>query len=164
MRNLKAKPPKTMNTTLTSNPATSLTLTRLIPTSQDRVYALWTDVTRAKEWWGPEGCETQELVCDARPGGEFRWVLTAPDGEQMTARGEFREVQPGKKAVYTWQWTDDPRWAGHESLVTVEFIPKNPTTTELNLTHEDFPSQQSRDNHISGWNSALDKLERLLAK
>ncbi len=142
---------------------TCLQLTRTLKASRERVYALWTDVSRAREWWGPDGCVTHELICEAQVGGEFRWVLTPPGGGKMAATGEFREVQPGRKIVYTWQWDDDPEWHHHDSLVTVEFLEKDEHTTELRLTHEDLPSQQSRDNHIEGWTSALDKLEKLLA-
>jgi glutathione S-transferase len=148
----------------TSNlPDNSLQITRVIKAPRDRVYAAWTDLKLAGKWWGPDGCETHELISDARVGGEFRWVLSAPDGERMTARGEFREVRPGEKLAYTWQWDDDPQWEGIESLVTVEFLEKDAATTELRLTHEKLPSRQSRDNHVGGWNGALDKFERLLA-
>lgn len=46
----------------------------------------------------------------------------------------------------------------------IEFRDIAAGTTDLRLTHENFPSQQSRDNHLGGWNSALDKFERLLAR
>ena len=35
-------------------------------------------------------------------------------------------------------------------------------TTELHLTHENLPSEASRDRHKEGWNSAIDNLERLV--
>jgi uncharacterized protein YndB with AHSA1/START domain len=143
-------------------PNTTLQITREIDVPRDRVYAAWTDPGLAKQWWGPEVCQTHELVCEGRPGGTFRWVLSAPDGERMTAHGEFRDVIPGRKVVYTWQWADDPDWENTESLVTVEFREIDKTRTELRLTHEKLPSRQSRDNHTAGWSSALDKLERLL--
>lgn len=146
-----------------AQPNTTLQITRVIKAPRDRVYAAWTDLELARQWWGPDGCETHELILEARPGGKFRWVLSTPDGERMTAQGEFREVRPGEKVVYTWQWADDPDWENHESLVTVEFREINATTTELRLTHEKLPSQQSRDNHTGGWTGALDKFERLLA-
>ena len=144
-------------------PDTTLQITRVIDAPRERVYATWADLGLADKWWGPEGCVTHELVSDARVGGAFRWVLSAPDGERMTARGEYREVQPGRKLVYTWQWADDDDWEDHESLVTVEFCEVDANRTELRLTHENLPSEQSRDNHTGGWSQALDKFERLFA-
>lgn len=142
---------------------TSLQISRTLPASRERVYATWCDRELANEWWGPDGSETLELTIDARVGGQYRWRLRSQWGE-MTAFGEYREVEPGRKVVYTWQWEDDPEWKDHESLVTVEFIEVDEGRTEILLTHKDLPSIQSRENHTGGWNGALDKFERLLAK
>jgi uncharacterized protein YndB with AHSA1/START domain len=81
----------------------------------------------------------------------------------MTMRGEYRELQPDKKVVFTWRWEDDGNWKGRFSVVTVE-LEERDGGTELRLTHEQLPSEESRDNHAEGWNGTLDKLERLLAK
>lgn len=143
---------------------TTLQITRVFDAPRDHVYAAWTEFGLVIQWWGPEDCQTDELTCDARRGGMLRWTLTARDSEKATVRGKFREVRPEEKLVFTWCWADDPEWNNEESLVTVEFIEKAPTTTELRLTHTNLPSVQSRDNHSAGWNSALDKLERLLAR
>ena len=105
----------------------------------------------------PEGCETLELTVDARVGGQYVWRLRTPDGFEMKAFGEYREVRPRERLVYTWVWADDPEWENHESIVTVEFIARDAHTTELKLTHENLPSRDSRDNHIGGWTSALDR-------
>jgi uncharacterized protein YndB with AHSA1/START domain len=149
---------------MTLSSETTLQITRLFDAPLDRVYAAWTEFGLVSQWWGPDGCQTDELTCEAKRGGAFRWTLTAGNREQMTAHGKFREVRPQEKLVFTWHWADDPDWKDLESLVTVEFIEKDPTTTELRLTHADLPTPQSRDNHSAGWNSALDKLEQLLAR
>lgn len=81
----------------------------------------------------------------------------------MTARGLFQEVEPGRKVSYTWQWESDPQWEEVQSLITVEFREAGPGSTELRLTHEGFPTKESKDNHLAGWSSALDKLARLVA-
>jgi uncharacterized protein YndB with AHSA1/START domain len=81
----------------------------------------------------------------------------------MTCRGEYRELQPNKKIVFTWQWQDDEDWEDRESVVTVELSDRD-GGTELRLSHEQLPNEQSRDGHTRGWNSALDKLERFVSK
>lgn len=141
---------------------TALHLNRTFQAPRDRVWAVWTDLELAKQWWGPDGCETLELTLDARVGGKYRWRLRVPDGNEMMATGEYREVHPREKLVYTWHWADDPEWENHDSIVTVVFLEKDAGTSELRLTHESLPTQESRDNHIGGWNSALDRLGKLL--
>jgi uncharacterized protein YndB with AHSA1/START domain len=116
-----------------------------------------------KQWFGPENVQTRDLIADARVGGEFRWDLTNPEGEKMTMRGEYRELQPGKKIVFTWHWEDDEDWKNHISIVTVELSDRD-GGTELRLIHEQLPNEGSRDGHTRGWNSALDKLEKVFSK
>jgi len=135
----------------------SLEIKRLIKAPRDRVYAAWTDPAQIKQWFGPENVQTRELVADVRVGGKFRWDLNNAEGEKMTCRGEYRELQPGKKIVFTWQWED------HVSIVTVELDDAD-AGTELRLTHEKLPNEESRDGHTRGWNSALDKLEKFFSR
>jgi uncharacterized protein YndB with AHSA1/START domain len=141
---------------------TRLEIRRVINAPRDRVYAAWTDPAQLKQWFGPENVQTRDLVADARVGGEFRWDLVNPEGEEMTIHGEFRELQPGKKVVFTWQWDDDEVWENHISVVTVELSDRD-GGTELRLIHEQLPNEQSRDGHNGGWNSALDKLEKFFS-
>ena len=140
----------------------SLEIKRLIKAPRERVYAAWTDPAQMKQWFGPENVQTRDLIADARVGGTFRWDLTNPEGEEMTMRGEYRELQPGKKIVFTWQWADDEDWENHISIVTVDLDDAD-GGTELRLTHEQLPNEESRDGHTRGWESALDKLERLFS-
>ena len=81
----------------------------------------------------------------------------------MTARGEYRELQPDRKIVFTWSWDDDEAWANHTSIVTVELSDRD-GGTELRLRHENLPNEESREGHSEGWKSALDKLEKLFSR
>ena len=141
----------------------SLEIKRLIKAPPDRVYAAWTDPAQLKQWFGPENVQTHDLVADVRVGGTFRWDLSNSEGEKMTCRGEYRELQPGKKIVFTWQWEDDEDWQNHVSIVTVELYDRD-GDTELRLIHEHLPNEESRDGHTRGWNSALDKFEKLVSR
>src|SRR2546430_16883075 len=140
-----------------------LEINRVIKVPRDRVYAAWTDPAQLKAWFGPENVQTRDLVADARVGGRFRWDLTNSEGENMTMLGEYRELQPGKKIVFTWQWQDDEDWENHMSIVTVELNDAD-GGTELRLTHEQLPNEQSRDGHTRGWNRAPDKLAEVFRK
>src|SRR5436853_7730161 len=139
----------------------ALEIKRLIKAPRECVFDAWTDPEQLRKWFGPENVQTHDLVADVRVGGKFRWDLTNSEGEKMTCRGEYRELQPGKKVVFTWQWEDDEDWENHVSIVTVELDDAD-GGTELRLTHEKLPNEESRDGHTRGWNSALDKFEKLV--
>ena len=136
---------------------------RHIKAPRDRVYAAWTDPAQMKQWFGPENVQTREVIAEARVGGEFRWDLIDPEGKEMTISGEFRELIPNKKIVFTWQWEDDEVWQNRVSIVTIELSDAD-GGTELRLTHEQLPTKTLRDSHDEGWNSALRKLENFVRK
>jgi uncharacterized protein YndB with AHSA1/START domain len=142
-----------------AKPEWNLALSRRIAAAPAQVFEAWTDPGLMREWWGPEGCETVELLAEPRPGGKYRWLVTGPDGGRMAVRGEFREVEPNQKIVFTWSWDGDEQWENHDSVVTVTFQEAT-GGTDLRLAHEHLPSESSRANHEEGWNSALDKLEK----
>src|SRR5439155_26125693 len=142
---------------------TSLQIKRFINAPRARVYAAWTDPAQLKQWFGPEFVQTHDFVADVRVGGEYRWDLTSPEGERMTVRGEYRELVPGKKIVFTWKWDDDDVWENRTSIVTVE-LSDGGGGTELLLKHEQLPSEESRDRHNEGWNSVLDRLEKFFSR
>ncbi len=81
----------------------------------------------------------------------------------MTVFGEYRELVPVKKIVFTWQWDDDDVWDNRTSIVTVELSDRD-GGTQLRLTHEQLPSEESRDRHNEGWNSVLDRLEKFFSR
>jgi uncharacterized protein YndB with AHSA1/START domain len=137
----------------------SLEIKRVIKAPRAHVYAAWTDPAQLKQWFGPEEVQTRELIAEVRVGGKFRWDLTNSEGEEMTIHGEYRELKPNRKIVFTWRWKDDEAWEDHDSIVTVE-LDDIDDGTELRLTHEQLPNEESRDGHNRGWKSVLDKLEK----
>ena len=141
----------------------SLEIKRLIKAPRDRVYAAWTNPAQLKQWFGPENVQTHDFIAEVRVGGKFRWDLTSSEGERMAVGGEYHELRPGRKIVFTWQWEDDEAWENNVSIVTVELTDRD-DGTELRLTHERLPNEASRDGHTRGWNSALDKLEKFVSK
>jgi uncharacterized protein YndB with AHSA1/START domain len=140
----------------------SLEIKRLIRAPRDRVYAAWTDPSQLKKWFGPENVKTRNLIADARVGGQFRWDLTDDEGKEITISGEYLELEPGEKIVFTWRLEEDEAWKDHNSIVTVDFFDRE-GSTEIRLTHEKLPNEASRDDHTQGWNSALDKVEKFLS-
>jgi uncharacterized protein YndB with AHSA1/START domain len=137
-----------------------LQLKRSFAASREKVFNAWTIPSEIKQWFGPEGCRVIDAQVDLRVGGKYRFQVSSPTNEKMSVHGEYREISPPAKLVYTWQWEDDPAWENLTSIVTVEFIEQN-ERTEIQLRHEKFPSIESRDNHEQGWSSTLEKLSKL---
>src|SRR5439155_15327928 len=98
----------------------SLEIKRVIKAPRELVYAAWTDPAQLREWFGPENVQTRSLVAEARVGGRFRWELTNSEGEEMTVHGEYHELEPNRKIVFSWQWKVDEYWKRRDMGSPVE--------------------------------------------
>jgi uncharacterized protein YndB with AHSA1/START domain len=77
-------------------------------------------------------------------------------GDPLLLAGEYREVTPPSRLVYTWRWeagVPDPR----ESVVTVEFRDLG-ERTEVVLVHDNFVGPGPIEPYHTGWESGLQKL------
>lgn len=137
----------------------SLVLKRRLKAAPEKVYEAWTKPEQMTQWWGgASGPKTPIAETDLRVGGRFRVQFWGEKDEHHSVSGIYREVVPNRKLSFSWAWQTTPE---RESLVTIEL---NPVTdgTMLTLTHEQFFSEQARDDHGRGWNMSLDRLEAFL--
>src|SRR4029453_2188821 len=142
---------------------TSREITRFINAPRTRGYAAWTDPAQLKEWFGPVWVRTCELIAEPRVGGKFRWDVINCEGREVTIQGDYREIVPGNKIVFTWKHCDNELWKNQISIVTAEFSDRN-SGTELRLKHEQLPAEESREDRTPrGWNSVLDRLEKFVS-
>jgi uncharacterized protein YndB with AHSA1/START domain len=143
-----------------------LQMNRRFDAPRDRVFDAWTNPNVLLDWWraGPHW-ETPRAEVDLRPGGRYRLAMTDTDkGETHVVVGEYKEIQPPERLVYTWSWesnTDEMK-GSENSLVTVEFTEAD-GGTEVSLTHSGFSGDDIRDLHVHGWEAVLANLERVLA-
>ena len=142
---------------------TSLEIKRFINAPRAEVYAAWTDPAQLKLWFGPGWVKTRDFFCEVRPGGKFRWDLINCDGQEKTIGGEYREIIPGEKIVFSWKHFDDKAWGNQTSVVTLELSDRG-DGTDLRLTHVQLPTEASRDDHNEGWKSVLDRLEEFVSR
>ena len=140
--------------------STSLRIRRVFPVPVAAVYAAWTDPEQMTHWMGPsDAFGPIEATLDVRVGGRYRIVMRAPDGEEHRVTGEYREIVPNRRLVFSWHWESTPE---RVSLVTVELRAAG-DGTELVLTHQRFADTAARDRHNDGWTGCLARLGRFLA-
>lgn len=137
-----------------------LVLERSYPVAPEKVWRAWTDPQAIRKWFGPGGVQPVSVAeLDVRVGGRFRIVFGGPAGTEHEVQGEYREVVPNRKLVFTWMW---PRTTPErESLVTIVFR-KVGAGTELVFRHEQLFDETVRDGHKRGWTESFVKLEQFL--
>ena len=84
-----------------------LELTRTLEAPRERILSLLTEPAQLARWWGPRGFTTPEIALDLRVGGRYRFTMQPPDGDAFHLSGEFLEIAPPGRLVYTFRW-DEP--------------------------------------------------------
>ncbi len=137
-----------------------LRIKRTFDATAERVFRAFTEAEALKRWKAPGDSVVELAEADVRVGGRYRVHMRGPDGTAYRLAGEYREVVPSSRLVFTWRWETDP--AEKETLVTVDFTAIG-ERTEIELVHSGFVNEADRDGHGKGWNGCFPKLDRLLA-
>ncbi len=118
-----------------------------IEAPQATVFAFFTDPDKMSRWMGV----SHEL--DARQGGIF--LVNVHSGN--VAKGEFREVTPNSRLVFTWGWDSaEPSVPPGSSVIEVDLAPKD-NGTLLVFTHSGLPEPAVAP-HTKGWEHYLGRL------
>ncbi len=152
--------------TVTTPSERVIEMTRVFDAPRRLVFEALTRPEHIKRWWGCLGDDYSVPVAEAdlRPGGKWRTTGRNPDGSLTTFYGEYREVAPPGRLVYTEIFEPYPD-AG--SLVTVVLTEEH-GKTRLTLTAE-YPSAEVRDVVLGtgmehGAGLSYDRMEDLLAE
>jgi uncharacterized protein YndB with AHSA1/START domain len=115
----------------------------------ETVWEFLVDPEKAALWMG------RGIELEPHPGGRYR-VDVIPGS---VAVGEFVEVDPPRRLVWTWGWepgglaTLEPG----STTIEVELIPDGDGTT-LRFTHRGLPTEEARRRHAHGWDHYLERL------
>lgn len=147
--------------TVTAPSDREIVMTRVFDAPRALVFEAHSRCEHVKRWWGrgnPLDCEL-----DFRPGGSYRFVEHAPDGNQYAFRGEYREIVAPERIVQTFEFEGMPGHISVETLVLEEHDGKT-TLTSTSV----FASKEDRDGMLeagmeAGANESMDKLAELLA-
>jgi uncharacterized protein YndB with AHSA1/START domain len=136
-----------------------LQVNRLIKVPRERVFKAWTTPSDIIQWMGCGDSKAQSADVDLRVGGKYQVTLQSGDCGTMQVNGVYREIKSPSRLVFTWGW-ENPEGQRSETLVTVDLADRN-GSTEVKVTHEGFADAETCDKHEHGWNSCLDKFEKL---
>lgn len=134
---------------------TTLRISRRFAAPRERVFRAWTEPGALAVWWWPWN---PMIAIDLRPGGAYRYTADHPQGGTIAISGEFLEVEPPARLVYTWVWDGEARG----TRVTVEFRERG-QETEVTVEHAGFDTVAARDSHGIGWGDCLDRLTQTVA-
>lgn len=147
----------------------SVVIERVVDAPIRLVWDLWTQPEHFQAWYGPAGATIPVATMDVRVGGgrHIGMAMETPNGTmQMWFVGEYREIDPPRRLVYTEAMADEQ--GNVLEPATMGMPADHPTTTEIVVELEDLGGRTKLVvTHIGipegspgamGWNMALDKL------
>jgi len=159
-------------TTTTSNSnaeqTRELVITRTFDAPRNLVYKAWTDPAQLAKWFGPNQFTIPVCELDVRPGGAILIHIMSPEGDVYPMKGEFREVEPPERLVFTsaaYASVDGPLLLEDRTTVTLaEDNGKTTLTMHAVVTKATPGAEGALAGMEQGWNETLDKLADHLAK
>ncbi len=108
------------------------------------VFPYFTDPSRYVLWMG------REATLDPRPGGTYRVRMN----DNVEAAGEFIELDPPRRLVFTWGWAHDEAVPPGTTRVVITLAEENGGTRVV-LRHHNLPDADQRDHHKKGWETGV---------
>ena len=137
-----------------------LKLKRVLDSPRERIFNLLTEPAELASWWGPHGFTTPEVELDLSVGGRYRFTMQPPEGETFHLSGEFIEIDPPTRLVYTFRW-DEPDPEDRETVVVLSLAAVG-DATEVSLSQGEFATDERLALHRSGWADSLEKLGEVI--
>ncbi len=140
-------------------------ITREFNAPKHLVYKTWTTPELVKRWWASNLGTVTSAEIDLRVGGTWRYVMVADGGFEVAFHGEYREVVPDERLVYTEIYEGAPDASPEDAAVNyVTFTEVDGRTTVTALAQH--RTKEIRDIVLasgmeSGMQSALDYLEQV---
>ena len=113
----------------------------------ETVFPFFTDPVKMLLWKGVEA------DLDPQPGGTFRVNVTGT----AVARGEYLEVTPNTRVVFTWGWESEGHAVPPGSSTVEVTLRVDGDGTLVTLTHHGLEGEE-RDGHAEGWDHFMERL------
>jgi uncharacterized protein YndB with AHSA1/START domain len=117
----------------------------------EAVFPFLTEPAKIVRWKGVDA------NVEAAPGGLYRVNVT---GEKH-AVGEYLEIDPPRRVVFTWGWEGDDQLPPGSSTVEIELVPDGDATI-VKLTHSGLP-EGADIAQLEGWEHFLPRLAAVAA-
>jgi uncharacterized protein YndB with AHSA1/START domain len=150
-------------------------VTRIIDAPRELVWKAFTQPEYVQQWWGPKDFTSPSCRSDFRVGGTFLYCMRAPDGQEGWTGGEFHEIVPHEKIVYSMYFADadgnrvQPEDIGieHEAIDgaydEVRFEDLGDGRTRLTLIGNESMENARASGQLEGTQQVLDKLAAVVA-
>lgn len=141
--------------------------------SPEKVFSAWTDPDKLMKWYAPDGCTIHFKKIKIETGGQFHSCISNPQFGDCWCIGEYKEVVPYTKLVFTLINADEnghpinpveigmnPDWPA-ATLVTVTFKEED-GKTKLQLRQTVSQDLAKKTGAYPSWLQMLNNLQTML--
>ena len=148
----------------------SVQVKRTYAADPEKVFAAWSDPVALEKWFGPTShtCKVEQFDFKENGSWLIRMIPIKEDldcggdpTKDSVCAGKFIKIVRPSLIVMSFTWIENGGDIG-DTTVTIEIKPHN-TGSEVILTHENLPNQESCTSHESGWTGTLECLEQFLS-
>lgn len=139
----------------------TLTLKRTFNAPLKLVWEAWTQPEHIAQWWGPKGMELKVVQHNFKVGGQWKYTMLMPDGNEFISEGTYSEIIEFQKIVTSADFK--PMTEGVILQAIFEEKGKK-TNLVFNVIHptEEYCKQQEKMGFYNGWGSAFERLENFV--
>src|ERR1700751_1224933 len=150
-------------------------ITRGFDPSRALVWKARTDPKYVMQFWGPNCFTVPFCKIDFRVGGKFLCCMKSPDGQEGWNGGEYHEIVPHEKIVYSLYFADsqgnrvEPAEYGieHEAIDdardVVLFEDFGNGQTKPTMIGNETMEDAKNSGQLEGWNQILEKVAAVIA-
>lgn len=138
---------------------TEMVMEREFDAPRELVFNAHLDPEAITRWWGWRESSTEVVEMDVRVGGKWRLISRSKDGQEFIFFGEYREITPPEKLIYTFGFEGMPGEPGEE---TYSFIDLGNDRTLLRV--HSFTTREEFEGMEAGADQSYDKLDEYLAE
>jgi uncharacterized protein YndB with AHSA1/START domain len=141
-------------------------ITREFDAPRELVFKAFTTPELVERWWHAKRGEIKSIEIDLREGGRWRYLMVAEGGFEVGFHGEYREIVPNERVVYTEVFEGLPEGLDpeEEAALCTLTLEEADGRTAMTLLVE-HRNKEGRDAHIesgmeAGMQDAFDLLEQ----
>jgi uncharacterized protein YndB with AHSA1/START domain len=137
-----------------------LNLECTLPAPPEEIFRMLTEPSQLVTWWGPHGFTIPAVDLNLVAGGRYRFRMAPPEGEPFHLSGQFLEIDPPWRLVFTFRW-EEPTPDDRETVADLS-LQSEGKGTRLALSQGPFLTEERVSLHRGGWTESFEKLQAVL--
>lgn len=139
-----------------------LTIRKTFYASVDIVWEAWTQPEHIAKWWAPKGMNVTIVKHEFKVGGEWKYTMLMPDGNEFISEGRYSEIVKLKKIVTSADFRPMTEGVEMHSLFEKDGDKTHFIFSVIHPT-EEYKIQQEKMGFYNGWGTAFSRFESFLS-